>query len=114
MSGPSALRAGQEAGGAGIITGYGAMLDPRVLERVVRRVQVVRRVHGPETDVVLSTALEGRPLPVARAVAITARAPESRARADAGQPIPSAPAPPRRRPAAAGDVPPRTGADPGA
>jgi len=88
--------------------------SPRDLERVVRRVQVIEHVYRTLTEVAFSTAFEGRPLPVDRAVAAPAGPGSTAARPDAGEPIPPAPPLPRRRPAAPGHETARTGPDAGA
>ena len=82
--------------------------SPSDLERVVRRIQVLEHVYRTETDVAFSTAFEGRPLPVDRAVTHAA-VPGHGGRPDAGEPMPPALQRARRRPATAGDEPPRTG-----
>jgi Lrp/AsnC family leucine-responsive transcriptional regulator len=83
--------------------------DPRDLERVVRRIQVVEHVYRTETDVAFSTAFEGRPLPVDRALAGPASVPGPGGRMDVGEPMPPAQPRARRRPVAPADDPARTG-----
>jgi len=41
-------------------------VDTLDLERVMRRVQAIRHVYTSETEIVFSTAFEGRPLPLQR------------------------------------------------
>jgi Lrp/AsnC family transcriptional regulator, leucine-responsive regulatory protein len=82
------------------------------LERVVRRVQVIDHVYRTVTEVAFSTAFEGRPLPVDRAVGSVAGAAGPMGRPDAGEPIPPANHRPRRRPAGSGADSAVSGADP--
>lgn len=164
MSGPSAHERVKKLEARGIISGYGALLDPasvglgivaflwitqapgslaidlsdqfaaiaeaeachriageadyllkvrapstHELERVVRRVQMIEHVYRTLTEVVFSTAFEGRPLPVDLAVAAPASGPDAAGRGDAGEPMPPAHPRPRRRPTSPGDDPERTG-----
>jgi Lrp/AsnC family transcriptional regulator, leucine-responsive regulatory protein len=166
MSGPSAHERVKKLEARGIITGYGALLDPasvglgivaflwitqapgslatdlsdqfaaiaeaeachriageadyllkvrapstHELERVVRRVQMIEHVYRTLTEVVFSTAFEGRPLPVDLAMGGAFVGPGPGGRPDAGEPIPPATPRPRRRPATIGDDPGRTGPD---
>jgi len=61
--------------------------DTADLERVVRRVQVVRHVYRTETNVVFSTAFEHRPFPISRASAAPgARVADAPAAGAAGSP----------------------------
>jgi Lrp/AsnC family leucine-responsive transcriptional regulator len=78
--------------------------DPRDLEQVVRRIQVIEHVYRTETDVAFSTSFEGRPLPVDRALAGSPGEPGGTARADAGEPMPAVPRS-RRRPSATAALP---------